>query len=198
MGANYRLVATRVGDLVKWDSSVNEIERAAAAVLRVRKDTFPNQAITSARAQVVYDWVLSLANTEMNPDERDRQLVSFCNGIVPKAKAPELATVLRDAGVNVAVVDQQRRSTFDSRCFHPEVSRHARQFFVQGNFFHAVFEAAKAYNKLVREKAQSTREGEALMLEVWGCDKGVLKVTPCASETDQNVQDGIKFGSSRF
>lgn len=34
------------------------------------------------------------------------------------------------------------------------------------------------------------------MLEVWGCDNGVLKVTGCTSDTDRNVQDGIKFLSA--
>ena len=34
------------------------------------------------------------------------------------------------------------------------------------------------------------------MLEVWGCDKGVLKITSCASQTDTDVQDGIKFLSA--
>jgi len=34
------------------------------------------------------------------------------------------------------------------------------------------------------------------MMSVWGCDKGVLKLTRCESETDRNIQDGIKFLSS--
>jgi uncharacterized protein (TIGR02391 family) len=35
-----------------------------------------------------------------------------------------------------------------------------------------------------------------LMLEAWGCEKGTLKVTRCESDTDRNVQDGIKFLSA--
>lgn len=31
------------------------------------------------------------------------------------------------------------------------------------------------------------------MLNVWGCDNGVLKVTACQSQTDKDFQDGIKF-----
>jgi uncharacterized protein (TIGR02391 family) len=34
------------------------------------------------------------------------------------------------------------------------------------------------------------------MLEVWSADKGVLKVTPCRTDTDRNVHDGIKFLSA--
>jgi uncharacterized protein (TIGR02391 family) len=76
------------------------------------------------------------------------------------------------------------------------VVRHSQHLFLQGNYFHAVFESAKAYNKLVREKAQGDKDGEALMLEVWGCERGVLKVTRCETDTDRNVQDGIKFLSA--
>ena len=34
------------------------------------------------------------------------------------------------------------------------------------------------------------------MLEVWGWDKGCLKITPCVTDTDKNVQDGVKFLSA--
>jgi len=52
------------------------------------------------------------------------------------------------------------------------------------------------YNKLVRQKSENSKDGAALMLEVWGADGGVLKVSACVSETDKNVQDGIKFLSA--
>jgi uncharacterized protein (TIGR02391 family) len=34
------------------------------------------------------------------------------------------------------------------------------------------------------------------MLEVWGPENGVLKITPCETETDKNVQNGVKFLSA--
>lgn len=195
MSGNYRLVATQAGDLVKWETSVNIIDRAGQSILQIRRDTFPNASITSARAQSVYEWVLSLAATELNPTERDQRLVKFCRAIVPKAKAEELEALFADAGV-AGVSDPGRRVAFDSRKFHGQVITHGQKLFLQGNFFHAVFECAKAYNKAVQERSRNTKDGEGLMLEVWGCEKGVLKVTPCLSETDRNVQDGIKFLSA--
>ena len=82
------------------------------------------------------------------------------------------------------------------RGFHAEVIKHARALYMDGHLFHAVFEAAKAYNKAVREKAQSTKDGQSLMLEVWGWDKGCLKITACQTDTDKKVQDGVKFLSA--
>lgn len=196
MSVNYRLLATQVGDLVKWTVSVNEIGRAASSILRISKDSFPNESITSSRAQLVYDWVLSIAREPLTSDERDRRLVQFCQTITPKEQSEVLENILRDAGIRPVVMNQHRRPAFEARRLHPEVIRHSQRLFLQGNFFHAVFESAKAYNKQVRVKAESERDGQSLMLEVWGCDKGVLKVTRCESETDRNVQDGIKFLSA--
>ena len=85
---------------------------------------------------------------------------------------------------------------FDAYKFHSEVIRHCRKLYGQQNYFHAVFEAAKVYNNLIRDKAQSDKDGESLMMSVWDPRKGGLKITPCQTETDCNVQDGIKFLSA--
>ena len=195
MERNYRLVATQVGDLVKWVTSVNSIDRSGQSILQVRNEKYPNESITSARAQAVYNWVLSLAATRMELGERDNRLFKTCRAIVSRPQTDFLEDILADAGVGVGV-DPTRKAAFDSRRFHPQVNVHAKKLFLQGNFFHAVFECAKAYNKVVQEKAASPKDGEKLMLDVWGCEKGVLKITSCASETDRNVQDGIKFLSA--
>jgi uncharacterized protein (TIGR02391 family) len=73
---------------------------------------------------------------------------------------------------------------------------HCKQLFAQGNYFHAVFEACKVYNKAVQTKSKSTIDGEKLMMNVYSWEKGVLKLTPCISDTDKNVQDGVKFLSA--
>jgi hypothetical protein len=61
-----RLIAVQVGDALKYVTSVNEIDRIGGAVLKVPRDTFPNSAVTSVRAQGIHDWVLSLARAEMD------------------------------------------------------------------------------------------------------------------------------------
>ena len=57
-----RLIAVQVGDALKYSTTVNEIDRIGAAVLKVHRETFPNDAITSVRAQRIHDWVFSLAS----------------------------------------------------------------------------------------------------------------------------------------
>jgi uncharacterized protein (TIGR02391 family) len=193
---NARLIAVQVGDALKNATSVNEIDRIGDAVLKVRRDSFPNHAITSVRAQRVHDWVLSLAREELTADEREGRLVKFCRELAGKEEWPRVAEVLAGAGVPAAKLNREEYNLFMGRGFHPEVIRHAQALYLDGHYFHAVFEAAKAYNKDVREKAGSAKDGQALMLDVWGWEKGCLKITPCVTDTDKNVQDGVRFLSA--
>lgn len=193
---NYRLVAVQVGDLLKYDVSVNEINRIAKSVFRFQCQTFPNESITSVRAKLIYDWTLSLAKQKMDPEVRDQLLIQFCRSIAPPEYRDEVDRILETAGSNQYLLKKEDYALFRDRSYHREIVNHCRDLFLQGNYFHAVFEAAKAYNKDVRTKSQSEQDGQALMLSVWGCDKGVLKITRCESETDMNVQDGVKFLSA--
>jgi len=191
---NYRLIAVKIGDALKYGISVNEVGRAASALLKFPKQAFPNDSITSVRAKTVHDWILSLAAQEMESGVRNRLLVKFCHTITPSELRGQIDQILREEGA--LGTGGTGEAEFAARNFHSEVYKHSRTLYVEGHCFHAVFEAAKAYNKAVREKAKSAKDGEALMLDVWGFDKGVLMVTPCKSETDRNVQDGIKFLSA--
>jgi len=193
---NYRLIATQVGDLLKYSTTINEINRLAGAIFPFRRESFPNEAITSQRAQLIYDWILSLAKQEMNPDDRTRLLVRFCHNLAPDEHRREVDKILVSAGIPKETIYKQDYTLFLARDFHPEIVKHCKDLFLQGNYFHAVFEACKAYNRLVKLKAQSVKDGSPLMLEVWGCDKGVLKITRCETQTDRDVQDGIKFLSA--
>jgi uncharacterized protein (TIGR02391 family) len=191
-----QLIAVQVGDALKYATSVKEIDRIGGAVLKVARDTFPNEAITSVRAQRIYDWVLSLARCDMDPSEREHRLIKFFRNLAGDQDWPRVAKVLTDGGVSRVALNRDNYNLFVARGLHESVVKHAQQLFLDGHHFHAVFEAAKAYNKSVREKAKSSKDGQSLMLEVWGWEKGCLKVTPCVSQTDKDVQEGIKFLSA--
>jgi uncharacterized protein (TIGR02391 family) len=196
MVANYRLIAVQVGEALKNSTTENEINRIAGAILPFRYKRFPNEAITSSRAKLINDWILSLAKQKIGEDQRDQLLKSFCDQLCRDNELrASVHSILNDAGVPTAGVEIDKREFF-SRGFHPQVTQHCQILFTQGNYFHAVFEACKLYNKLVREKAMSAKDGESLMMDVWGWQNGVLKVTACQSDTDKNVQDGIKYLSA--
>lgn len=196
MAANYRLIAIQVGDTLKYSTSINEINRIAGAIFPFPCENFPNDSITSSRAQLVHDWILSLAKQKMGEDERNRLLESFLDQLTGEGELrTTVYSILESSGIAGGETNKDKQE-FLRRGFHSQVIRHCQVLFIQGNYFHAVFEACKVYNKLVGEKAMSQKDGEALMMDVWGWQNGVLKVTACQTETDKNVQDGIKFLSA--
>lgn len=194
---NIRLIAAEAGDALKYSTTVNEIDRIGSAVFPFLRDQFPHDSITSVRAKRIYDWLMSLGRHSCTAEDRSRLATAFLQRLTrDEQKKSRLLQILKDAGAQDVSPDKEVLRRFDARGFHGEVVQHCRTLFGQGHFFHAVFEAAKVYNKAVRDKAQSTKDGADLMLAVWGPDNGVLKITACKTDTDKNVQDGIKFLSA--
>ena len=67
---NVPAIAVEIGDFLKYDTTVNEVNRAAATVFQCPSESFPISSITSSRAQVIYNRVLSAAkyHTDSNAD----------------------------------------------------------------------------------------------------------------------------------
>jgi hypothetical protein len=143
---NYRLIAVQIGDLLKYSTSINDINRLAGAIFRFQRESFPNESITSQMAQLIHDWILSLAKQEMNPEERNQLLRRFCHSLATDQNRKEVDKVLFSAGISQEAVNREDYTLFLARDFHPEIIRHCKELFLQGNYFHAVFEACKAYN----------------------------------------------------
>ena len=190
---NYRLIAIQVGNLLKYSITINDVNRDANSVFRFSKEDFSNESITSSRAKLIHEWILTLAKQKMNNGERNQQLIKFLKLITPEDKTRQVDEILKEAGVELNL--NESVSEFYSRNFHELIYKHCLSLYKQGNYFHAVFEAAKAYNHIVKERTKSEKEGYKLMMDVWSVN-GVLKVTPCETETDKNVQEGLKFLSA--
>ena len=190
---NYRLIAAQMGNAFKYSTTVNEVDRVGQSTLRVSKESFPNESITSVRAKSIYDWVLTLAKMPMDSTERAKRLISFCLELSTEEDKRTVIGILERSGCPYNLVHKDSLDEFLKRNFHAQVIKHSQKLFIQGNYFHSVFEAAKAYNKDAKEKSLSEKDGQPLMLSVWGADSGVLKVTRCETQTDKDYQDGIKF-----
>ena len=191
---NYRLVANQVGDLLKYDTTINEINRAAKSVFRFQQENFPNDSITSSRAKEFHDWVLTLAKQSMSNDERNNLLIQFISIITPEDSEKAVDKILKTAQIDTQF-STAISEDFLSRNFHEIIHKHCRKLFIQENYFHAVFEAAKVYNRLVQQKAQSEKNGAPLMLDVWSL-KGSLKINKGQTQTEKDVQEGVKFLSA--
>jgi uncharacterized protein (TIGR02391 family) len=192
---NIRLIAIQFGNMLKYDTTVNDIDRIGQSVLMVTKETFPNQSITSTRAQSIYNWILSLGKSKLSEDERASRLVQFCMELTPEMQKGSISELLEKNGCPYNIVYKDSLNDFYRRNYHEEVVKHSKKLFLQGNYFHAVFESSKAFNNSVKNKSFSDNDGEKLMMEVFNLN-GVLKLNTCQTETEKNVQDGIKFLSS--
>lgn len=194
---NIKLIAIQIGDVLKDRKSLKEINRVAEAIFQFACQEFPNESITSERAKLTYDWIMSLEDQSC-PGELEQLLIDFVKSLTYGEidLQQTLLNILNDCGVDSVIDNEDVLERFDKNQFHSEIIKHCRKFYGQGNYFHAVFEAAKVYNNLVKSKAQSAEDGTPLMHRVWDARNGVLKVNSCTSETERNVQDGIKFLSA--
>ncbi len=196
---NIELIAIQIGDTLKDRKSLNEINRVAGAIFQFQCQEFPNESITSQRAKLTYDWIMSLGHQSC-PGELAQLLIDFVKSLSQSHDEIDLQqallNILNECGVDSVIDNEDVFERFDKNQFHSEIIKHCRKFYGQGNYFHAVFEAAKVYNNLVKSKAQSTKDGTPLMFSAWDTQNSVLKVNSLTSETDRNVQDGIKFLSA--
>ncbi len=117
---NYRMIAIQVGDLLKYNTTFKEINRTANSVFNFSKEDFPNENITSVRAQLIHDWILTLAKQKMNNDERNELLWKFLHLITPSNLLSD--SILKEAGIKIYL--DEALNEFYSRNFHPLIHKH--------------------------------------------------------------------------
>lgn len=81
---NYELIAIKLGEMLKYGSSVNEINRIGKAVLRFNKKEYQNDSITSKRAKEVYDWVMTLSEQDLSKSDKSDLLSKFIKELAPE------------------------------------------------------------------------------------------------------------------
>ncbi|MEG1838378.1 MAG: TIGR02391 family protein [Bacteroidaceae bacterium] len=190
MAANYKLIALQVGDLIKYHCTEKEINRAAQSVFNFNvKHIHISESVSSLRAKTFANWVLTLALEKIELADKNSKLQHFIEILLPAELKDDANKLLVQANI------LEDNKDFDSRNYHNLIIQHAKPLFQNGHFFHAVFEAAKVYNKYVQQKSHSLRDGQDLMMNVLSL-QGCLKVNTGQTGTDKNVQEGIKFLSA--
>ncbi|MDW8236056.1 MAG: TIGR02391 family protein [Bacteroidia bacterium] len=118
----------------------------------------------------------------------------FIDSITPNHLKDKVYGIFRKHGIKLKQLYESPDSgEFESRRFHPMVVQHAKSLFQKGEYFHAAFEAAKAFNSEVKDKSGLQEDGVSLMNKAFLRDKPVLHITPCRTETEKNIQDGYRF-----
>ena len=109
---SYKAIAVQVGDLLKWEVPVNTINRNASATFNFSCHSHTNDAITSERAQTIYNWIITLASRKMNNRERDELLAQFCSNITPLELKDDVNRVLLSNGISPNVVNKELYVSF--------------------------------------------------------------------------------------
>jgi len=62
---NYKLIATQFGELMKYDTTINEIGRAFSALSDLKLKSYHHESITSVRSQLIYSWVMTIGKSSL-------------------------------------------------------------------------------------------------------------------------------------
>jgi len=92
-----------------------------------------------------------------------------------------------------AAADQLRRKLHE-RGVHPDVLRFCRAELVEGNYFHAVLEAAKSVAQKIRDRSGLASDGAELVDEVFGIGRKpypVLAFNSLATESERSEHTGL-------
>jgi hypothetical protein len=63
---NYKSIATKFGEEIKYYTSINEIRREFSALTELSLENYPNDSITSSRSQLTYSWVMTIGNSSLS------------------------------------------------------------------------------------------------------------------------------------
>jgi uncharacterized protein (TIGR02391 family) len=90
-------------------------------------------------------------------------------------------------------IPEVANALFDKMRFHPKVVEASRPLFKDGYYAQAIFEAFKAVNNFVKEKAVLSLDGKALMSKVFSEDAPIIKLNELLTQSDKDEQEGFKF-----
>lgn len=102
----------------------------------------------------------------------------------------EPCEVCKGTGIIILKFELTNFEEFDIRNFHPEIVKHSRELFLNAQWFHAVFEACKAFEEYVQNASELSFYGSELMSKALSL-KGPLSLSSLNTITEKNKQEGI-------
>ncbi|TET40384.1 MAG: hypothetical protein E3J65_01260 [Dehalococcoidia bacterium] len=81
---NFKFIAIQLGEGLKYQASVNEINRTASAIFDFDASSHPHSSITSIRSQTIYDWVMSLSEQPLSDERKLQLLKNFIDALTPE------------------------------------------------------------------------------------------------------------------
>jgi len=181
---NFRLIGIKLGEGLKYSTSINEINRVASAIFDFDVSSHPHESITSSRSQLIYDWVMTLAEQSIDAEKKLALLRDFINALT--SQNDPLRSLIRDTA-KLPELD------FWSM-IHKDIIKVAKNKFEDGYYADAVESAFKEINKRVKEimknKTGEELDGASLMYKAFSENKPVVILDNLSTETGRNIQKG--------
>lgn len=188
---NYRLLGMRLGEKLKYDRSIGEIERFATSIFDFEIKSYHNKYITSSRAQKIYDCILSLSEQRMDEKEKLRYLDQFMRVLCDGTDLdPE--KLLRESML-VEIKEFGDCSAFWN-LIHEEIVRVSKNKFEDGYFADAVESAFKEINKriktIVKNETGNELDGVALMRKAFNPRDPIIVIDNLSTQSGKDIQEG--------
>ena len=181
---NYKLIATKAGEGLKTAITVDDINRIASAIFDCPVIEYPNTSITSYKSHLIYNWILTIANSS-NSDERKRQLL---NEFITELAPP-------DSPFRNLITGEESPATYDFwSLIHDDVRRVSKKKFADGHYSDAVESAFKEVNsrvkKIVKEKTNDEYDGTDLMNRAFSPGNPIIILDDILTVSGKDVQKG--------
>ncbi len=181
---NFRLIGIKLGEKLKYDTTIKGINRIASAIFDFKVSPHPHENITSCRAQLIYDWVMSLAGQPIDEKRKLQLLQDFINALTPENDP--LRNLIRETA---KLPELDFWSTI-----HKDIIRVAKNKFEDEYYADAVESAFKEINKLVKEimknKTGEELDGASLMYKAFSEKNHIIVLDDLSTETGRNIQNG--------
>lgn len=99
------------------------------------------------------------------------------------------------AATTISEVERRTRSLvseLQKRHIHSDVLKCCKEEYLQENYFHAVFEAAKSLSEKVREKTGMQDDGSSLFNTALAVNSPRLALNSLQTASEKNLQNGLK------
>lgn len=200
---NWKLISTLLAEEF-YQSSLggfyNEdyLKRIWFAHFEFEPKLFHDEKIMYGNQAIFYDYFMTLASIEFKSEkERVHDILNLLNSIVGEFDLVIVNSIFKKGGYYTELEYESEILKYSQIYnFHKEVVKHSQELFKQEHYSLAINEVCKAYIHSVQHlSGEHSLDGEKLMLKVFG-ENGVLKVTSHDSESDRNIEEGMKFLSA--
>lgn len=100
-----------------------------------------------------------------------------------------------EAATTISEVERRTRdlvSELQKRHIHQDVIKCCKEEYLQENYFHAIFEAAKSLSEKVREKTGMQDDGSNLFNNAFAVNNPRLAINSLQTPSERNAQNGLK------